>query len=106
MTACIVYVTASNKTEALRIAQTLVDEHLVACASMFPGTISIYRWNDCVQQSQEVSLYLKTTKVHIEAVTERVMSLHSYDCPCIVSWSIIGGNRAFLNWIETETSPK
>ncbi|MDB3954052.1 divalent-cation tolerance protein CutA [Alphaproteobacteria bacterium] len=106
MTASIVYVTAPNKNEALRIAQTLVEEHLVACVSMLPGTISIYRWNDCIQQSQEVSLFLKTSKDHIEAVTERVISLHSHDCPCVVNWSITGGNRGFLDWIETETSPK
>jgi periplasmic divalent cation tolerance protein len=39
-------------------------------------------------------------------VTERVISLHSYDCPCVVNWPITGGNRAFLNWIESETLPK
>jgi len=106
MTAYMIYVTAPNENEALKIAQTLVDEQLVACANMLPGMTSIYRWNGGVRQDQEVSLFLKTTEDHIEAVTERVISLHSYDCPCVVNWPITGGNRAFLNWIESETLPK
>ena len=104
MTAHMIYVIAPNETEAFNISQTLVDEHLVACANIFPGMISIYRWKDSIEQSQEVLLLLKTTKANIKAVTERVISLHSYECPCVVNWPITGGNLAFLNWIKTETS--
>ncbi|MBE90703.1 MAG: divalent-cation tolerance protein CutA [Rhodospirillaceae bacterium] len=104
MTAYMIYVITPNETEAFKISQTLVDEHLVACANILPGMISIYRWKDNVEQSQEVLLFLKTTKANIKAVTERVISLHSYDCPCVVNWPITGGNLAFLNWIKTETS--
>jgi periplasmic divalent cation tolerance protein len=30
--------------------------------------------------------------------------LHSYDCPCVVSWPITGGNVDFIRWIESETA--
>ena len=73
MTAYMIYVITPNETEAFKISQTLVDEHLVACANILPGMISIYRWKDNVEQSQEVLLFLKTTKANIKAVTERVI---------------------------------
>ncbi|MDA0655376.1 MAG: divalent-cation tolerance protein CutA [Proteobacteria bacterium] len=104
MTACIVYVTASNDEEAKMIGQTLVAERLVACANILPGMTAIYRWDGAVQQDSEVSLLLKTTDAHLEAVTVRVRSLHSHDCPCVVSWPITGGSVDFIHWIESETS--
>jgi len=36
-------------------------------------------------------------------VTEKVILLHSYDCPCIVALRIEKGNPAFIEWIESET---
>ena len=104
MTACIVYVTASNDEEAKMIGQALVAERLVTCANILPGMTAIYRWEGTVQQDSEVSLLLKTTDAHLEAVTARVTSLHSYDCPCVVSWPIAGGSVDFIRWIESETS--
>ena len=36
---------------------------------------------------------------------ERVIALHSYDCPCVAVVPVEGGNPAFLDWIATETEP-
>ena len=35
---------------------------------------------------------------------DRIKTLHSYDCPCIVCMPIDGGNEDFMHWIRQETS--
>jgi periplasmic divalent cation tolerance protein len=41
----------------------------------------------------------KTTENRVPQLIEKVKLLHSYDCPCIVSIPVSGGNPAFLDWI-------
>ncbi len=44
----------------------------------------------------------KTTEDRVAQLVETVKSLHSYDCPCIVSLPVSGGYRPFLDWIAGE----
>lgn len=101
---CTLYVTASSTEEAETIASALLEEQLIACANIIPGIISLYRWQGTVEHDSEVAILLKTRTALAEQVTERVKSLHSYDCPCIVEWPIAGGNGDYLNWIGEETA--
>ena len=103
MPATLVYVTASSREEALKIARTVVEERLAACANVFQPITSVYWWEGHVQEEGETSFILKTRAALVEALTERVRALHSYTCPCVVALPIAAGNPAFLSWIENET---
>ena len=35
----------------------------------------------------------------------RVLELHSYSCPCVVVLPLLGGNRAYLDWLAGEVRP-
>jgi periplasmic divalent cation tolerance protein len=48
-------------------------------------------------------LIVKTQEPLVDALTEKVGELHSYECPCVVALPLTGGNSAFLDWIEAET---
>lgn len=100
----LVYVTTGSEPEAERIAAKLIEERLAACANILPGMRSVYRWQGRVTTDSECVLLLKTRADLVEAVTERVRALHSYDVPCVVSWALGGGNPAFLDWIGDETA--
>ena len=104
MSAHFVYVTAGSEEEARRIASAAVQERLAACANMFAGMRSVYRWEGKVAEDDEVVLILKTTGALLDPLMERIRALHSYDCPCIVAWPITAGNPPFLRWIEQETA--
>ena len=39
----------------------------------------------------------------MDEATDRIKELHSYDCPCVVSYAIAGGNGDYLYWIVKET---
>ncbi len=103
MSACLCYVTAGSRDEALAIGRALVEERLAACANVLDGMMSIYWWQDRLEQAQEAVLIAKTRTELFPALSARVQQLHSYDCPCVVALPIADGNPDYLAWIVAET---
>lgn len=99
----LIYVTVPDAAEAADIARALVAEHLVACANVLGPARSFYRWQGKVCDESEHVLVAKTTRARIEALTSRVVALHSATLPCVVAVPIEGGNVQFLDWIAEET---
>ena len=97
-----IYMTAGSKSEARKIAQALVESRLAACVNILDNMQSIYRWQGKVQEDSEVVLIAKTTEAQVFRLIEKVKSLHSYDCPCVVSLPVLDGYPPFLNWVHAE----
>ena len=97
-----IYMTAGSKAEAQKIGKALVESRLAACVNILDNMQSIYRWEEEIQQDQEVVLIAKTTDSLLSPLIEKVIALHSYDCPCIVSLPILDGYPPFLKWIQAE----
>jgi periplasmic divalent cation tolerance protein len=106
MTQSLIYVTASNRDEAVKIGREVVENRLAACANVLAGTASIYWWEGAVTEDEEVSLILKTRTALVGQVIDKVKQIHSYDCPCVVALDITAGNPDFLKWIDAETTPR
>lgn len=102
MTISVVYITAGSMDEAARIGKALVRKRLAACVNLIDGMRSIYEWEGALQEEREVVMIAKTRSSRVAELVEAVKSLHSYDCPCIVTMAAAGGNRAFLDWIEKQ----
>lgn len=100
---CLVYVTAPSHEEALRLAHLAVGERLAACANVLGLITSIYWWEGRLNQEPEVALVLKTRAAQVDALVAKLREAHPYECPCVVSLPIAGGNPAFLAWIAAET---
>ena len=100
----LIYVTSSSEDEALNIGRTLIDERLVACVNIIPAVRSIYRWEGAIEDEKEAVLVMKTVGAKVGAVTKKIKSIHSYDCPCVVVMDITNGNDDFLQWIVNETA--
>ena len=103
MPVMVVYVTASDASEARHIGRTIVEERLAACANILASMNSIYWWEGQVQEASEAVLILKTTEARLEALVRRVKALHSYDCPCIEAWPAAAGYPPFFDWVAQET---
>ena len=97
-----IYMTASSSAEAQKIGKALVESRLAACVNILDNMQSIYRWEEKVQEDAEVVLIAKTSASLVSQLIDKVKSLHSYDCPCIVSLPVIDGYPPFLDWVETE----
>jgi periplasmic divalent cation tolerance protein len=63
---------------------------------------SVYRWKGVVERAGEVSLHIKTSALLASAVESRILALHSYDLPEVVTLSIAGGSPAYLAWMMHE----
>jgi periplasmic divalent cation tolerance protein len=98
-----VYITTRDKDQARSIGRILVEEHLAACVNIIDGMESIYFWNNSICEDNEVILIAKTRDDLLAELSQRVKSLHSYECPCIVALPIAGGNQEYLNWIKEST---
>ena len=98
-----IYITAGNQEEAKRIGKELVKNRLAACVNIVKDITSFYWWDGELQEDQETVMIAKTKESLFEELVEKVKSMHSYSCPCIVSLPVLQGNGAFLEWVEKET---
>jgi len=100
----LIYITAKDKEEAGKIGRALVEARLAACVNIIENMNSIYWWEGKIQDESEAILIAKTRELLVPKLIEKVKSLHSYECPCIVSLPLLGGNKDYLDWIEKETA--
>ena len=98
----VVYISSRDLDEARRIARTLVEERLVACANCWPIT-SVFRWEGAIEEGGEAAMICKTRTALVPDVIRRVKELHSYEVPCITSWKIDAGPADYLDWVGKET---
>jgi periplasmic divalent cation tolerance protein len=98
----IVYITAGSMENASKIARELVLKRLAACVNMFPVS-SIYRWNEKVEEDDEIALFVKTDSSRLEEIIKVVKSLHTYELPAIEFWGI-EGEEDYLDWIRVNIS--
>ena len=98
-----VYITTENMEEAREVGKALIKDQLVACVNMIEHMESMFMWNNEFQNEKEVVLIAKTKETLVNELIDKVKEVHSYDCPCIVTLPVQGGNQAFLDWIDEET---
>jgi periplasmic divalent cation tolerance protein len=98
----VVFVTAGSEAEAEEIARMLLEESLVACANILPAVRSIYRWKGVVEDERETLLILKTERTRLGDVKKRIREIHSYEVPEIIAVPVVGGLRAYLEWVRAE----
>ena len=58
MSFCMVYVTANSQEEAEKIALTVIDENLAACANVLGPIVSIFSWKGDLQREEEVHAHV------------------------------------------------
>ncbi len=100
----LVLMTTGTIEEARTIARALVDSRLAACVNILPQITSVFRWQDDVEEQDEVLLLAKTTQRTFQALCETVRRLHSYDVPEIIATSLEKGDAAYLKWISESVS--
>ena len=96
----VIFVTTGSMEEAERIASETLGRKLVACANLLPGVISLFWWEGKVDRAQEVLVVMKTRAARLDEVTALVNELHSYDVCEVIALPIVGGSKAYLNWVD------
>lgn len=96
----VVYCTCPEPDVALHLAKTLVEERLAACVNIVPGIMSVYRWQDNIEQEPELLLLIKTHSDVSAALIARLEDIHPYATPEVVAVPVQQGSNAYLAWIE------
>ena len=95
--------TIDNEKRAQQIAYQLTKERLAACVNIISNVTSVYKWKGETEQATECLLIVKTTKDRLEKLTARLVDLHPYDVPEVVTFSVEQGYPPYLEWVVSET---
>jgi periplasmic divalent cation tolerance protein len=98
-----VYATFADSEEAARIARTLVEERLAACANILGPIRSIYRWQGRIEETDEVAALFKTRADSADRLIARLAELHSYEVPAAMVFPIVNVLPDYAAWVEAET---
>ncbi|MGC8998171.1 MAG: divalent-cation tolerance protein CutA [Candidatus Bathyarchaeia archaeon] len=97
----IVLVTTPNKEEAEKIAGSLLNERLIACANIIGPVHSLFWWQGKIDKAQEHLILMKTRKDLFNKLAEKVKALHSYQVPEIIATPIVNGFKPYMEWLES-----
>ncbi len=101
----VVLTTAASPEEATRMGRVLVEERLVACATLIPGVQSIYRWKDAIESSVETLLLLKTNAGQLGPLEARLHELHTYQTPEFLVLGVDAASQRYLDWLQASLLP-
>lgn len=100
--AVMVYTTIGSEDTARDLAQTLLNERLIACANVFP-VWSMFHWKGEVQSESELVMLLKTDQGQVPALMKRVPEIHPYETPCVEVFQASKVHGPFGKWLKDET---
>ncbi len=101
----IVLTTLPDADTAGKLARQLVEAGLAACVSVLAPCRSVYRWQDGIQQDEEVPLIIKTTRERYAALEDHIRAHHPYELPEIVALDVARALPAYLDWVARSTIP-
>lgn len=87
---------------AERLARGIVDAGLGACVQIVPGVRSVYRWQGAVEVADEWQCVVKTTEARADDLVAHLLDRHPYDVPEVLVTPVLGGNPAYLEWVDEQ----
>lgn len=95
----LVLTTLPADSDAAAFAEALVAARLAACVNLLPIMQSVYRWQGTVEQESERQVLIKTSRLRVDALWQRLRDLHPYEVPEFIVLPIVDGSDAYLTWL-------
>ena len=93
---------ASERAEAERIGEQLVEKRLAAAGSVLPTIHSFHRWEGKLQREHEALLLITTSTERSAEAQAELRALHSNPDPEILEVPVTGGSSTYLEWLLNE----
>ena len=94
-----VFTTAGILEDARKLASTLIEQKLAACAQI-SEIQSFYAWKNKIQNDQEFRIIFKTTKDKYKDVEKAILKIHSYDLPAIYAVDVDELYKPYGDWVN------
>jgi periplasmic divalent cation tolerance protein len=95
---------AGSSDEADRIARALLDARLAACVQVTGPVTSRYWWQGAQEAATEWRCDAKTRVELVDRIVAAVRAVHGYDLPEVIAVPILGGDPAYLAWLDAEAT--
>jgi periplasmic divalent cation tolerance protein len=89
--------------QADRLVKTLLEERLIACGNIVPGVRSHYWWEGKVCTDDEAILLMETARDRVAALMARLLEIHPYKTPKIVTFAVEEHAEAYYAWVQAMT---
>ena len=97
-----VLTTVELKTDAEKIAKSLVEKRLAACVQILGPLTSYFHWQEKLDSATEYLCLIKSRDDLFTELETEINNLHPYEVPEILATPITKGNRDYLNWLAAE----
>ena len=91
--------TCPDKETAKKIAKTLVEKNLVACASIVKIEESIYKWQGKLVEESEYLLIMKAKKDKYDRIEMVLKINHPHKVPELICMEVTKGNKEYIDWV-------
>jgi periplasmic divalent cation tolerance protein len=98
----IVYITFPTLQKAQEITKTLLEQRLIACATMVPSN-SMFWWDGAIQNEVEYIVIAKTINDKYGDLIVKINELHPYDVPCILKINA-QAELPYAQWVINEVN--
>lgn len=103
-TITIFYFTCSNIESAQEVTNLLIEKSLIGCANII-NSLSIFSWNNKIENSNEVTVIAKTANNCAVQVERFLQESHEYQIPCILHFNV-KANSAYKEYLESVVAVK
>jgi len=100
----LVVTTVGKRDEASRMARTLVERGLAACAQI-SAIDSYYAWQGAVEHDDEFRILFKVAAPAYGAAEQAIRELHSYELPAIHAIPIERAWEPYRAWVVANSRP-
>lgn len=98
----LLFLTCANKTEAEKIAKTLLDKKLIICAKITDRINSHFLWKGITENAEETLLMMDSHESKFDDIEKTVKELHSYELFNLTALNITQMSRGVKNWLEED----
>lgn len=99
---CQLWLTCADKTEADKIANTLLVKHLVACVRQVPIT-SDYWSRGKINHDDEVLLMMESREDLFDEIQAEIAKVHGYDTFVLEAVPVSRISKRAASWLNAET---
>jgi periplasmic divalent cation tolerance protein len=96
------FLTFPDRTEAEKIADTLLDQHLVACVKFEP-VHSKFWWEGKLEEGDEIKISMLSKADNFDRIESEVARLHSYETFVLQATPITHLNKDAATWLTENT---